>query len=115
MLISGDYSQIDLRVLAHLSQDQVLTEIFLHDRDVHTTTAMQLFGVKASEVTADMRRLAKTVNFGVIYGMSSYGLEQATELNRQEADQFITTYFTKYPQVSRYLEEEKDCPQARVC
>jgi len=106
-LLSGDYSQIDLRVLAHLSCDQVLLETFKRDEDVHTATAVQLFGVKPAEVTADMRRLAKTVNFGVIYGMSGYGLEQATELNRQEAEQFITTYFARYPGVKQYLEETK--------
>ncbi|MBN1369263.1 MAG: DNA polymerase I [Dehalococcoidaceae bacterium] len=106
-LLSGDYSQIDLRVLAHLSRDQVLMETFKRDEDVHTATAVQLFGVKPAEATADMRRLAKTVNFGVIYGMSGYGLEQATELNRQEAEQFITTYFARYPGVKQYLEETK--------
>lgn len=106
-LLSGDYSQIDLRALAHLSRDQVLLETFERDEDVHTATAVQLFGVKPEEVTADMRRLAKTVNFGVIYGMSGYGLEQATELNRQEAEQFITTYFTRYPGVKQYLDETR--------
>lgn len=108
ILISGDYSQIDLRVLAHLSRDQVLMETFSRGEDVHTATAVRLFGVNPSEVTADMRRLAKTVNFGVIYGMSGYGLEQATELSRKEAEQFIATYFARYPGVSRYLDETRD-------
>ncbi len=110
-LLAGDYSQIDLRALAHLSQDSSLLNAFHRDEDIHTATAAQLFGVDASQVTPDMRRLAKTVNFGVIYGMSDYGLEQATELSREEAAQFITSYFEKYPGVKQYLESTKQ--QAR--
>ena len=106
-LLSADYSQIDLRVLAHLSQDAALLETFHKDGDIHIATAVRLFGVAEDEVTPDMRRLAKTVNFGVIYGMSSYGLEQATELSREEADKFIISYFEKYPQVKEYLESTK--------
>ncbi|MDD5509979.1 MAG: DNA polymerase I [Dehalococcoidales bacterium] len=106
-LLAGDYSQIDLRALAHLSRDAGLLRAFSRDEDIHTATASQLFGVDASGVTPDMRRLAKTVNFGVIYGMSDYGLEQATELSRQEAAQFITSYFEKYPGVMDYLESTK--------
>jgi len=110
-LLSTDYSQIDLRVLAHLSQDQGLLEAFRRDEDIHAATADRLFGVEPSQVTPDMRRVAKTVNFGVIYGMSEYGLEQATELSREEAAQFITAYFEKYPGVTQYLEATKQ--QAR--
>jgi DNA polymerase-1 len=110
-LLSGDYSQIDLRALAHLSQDSLLMETFERGEDVHTATASQLFGVEPGKVTADMRRLAKTVNFGVIYGMSGYGLEQATEFSRQEAEQFIAAYFEKYPGVRKYLDNTKE--QAR--
>ncbi|MFC2072108.1 DNA polymerase I [Chloroflexota bacterium] len=110
-LLSGDYSQIDLRALAHLSQDQDLLDAFAQDEDVHAATASRLFGVDTLQVTADMRRVAKTVNFGVIYGMSEYGLEQATELSREEATQFITSYFEKYPGVKQYLESTKQ--QAR--
>ena len=110
-LLAGDYSQIDLRALAHLSQDSSLLNAFHRDEDIHTATAAQLFGVDASQATPDMRRLAKTVNFGVIYGMSDYGLEQATELSREEAAQFITSYFEKYPGVKQYLESTKQ--QAR--
>ncbi|MDO9334347.1 MAG: DNA polymerase, partial [Dehalococcoidales bacterium] len=79
--------------------------------DIHAATAAQLYGVAPSQVTPDMRRLAKTVNFGVIYGMSEYGLEQATELSREEAGKFIANYFEKYPGVKRYLELTKQ--QAR--
>jgi DNA polymerase-1 len=106
-LLSGDYSQIDLRVLAHLSQDPGLLEVFAKDHDVHTATAMRFFDIQEENVTPDMRRLAKTVNFGIIYGMSGYGLEQATELSREEANHFITSYFKKYPGIKEYLEATK--------
>ncbi len=107
ILIAGDYSQIDLRALAHLSRDAHLLEAFRQDKDIHSATAAQLFGVPINEVKPEMRRLAKTVNFGVIYGMSEFGLEQATELSRQEAGKFITAYFEKYPGVTRYMEETR--------
>jgi len=110
-LLSADYSQIDLRALAHLSQDKSLTSAFRHDEDIHSATAAQVFGVEPSKVTPEMRRVAKTVNFGVIYGMSEYGLEQATGLSRGEAAQFIAAYFEKYPGVKSYLESTKE--QAR--
>jgi len=110
-LLGGDYSQIDLRALAHLSQDESLISAFKHDEDIHAATAARLFGVEASEITGDMRRFAKTVNFGVIYGMSDYGLEQATELSREEAGKFIKAYFEKYPGVRKYLDDTKE--QAR--
>jgi DNA polymerase I len=108
ILIAGDYSQIDLRALAHLSQDEHLLTAFRSDRDIHSATASQLFSVDIKDVNADMRRLAKTVNFGVIYGMSEFGLEQATELSRLEAGKFIQAYFEKYPGVQRYLEMTKE-------
>ena len=110
-LLSSDYSQIDLRALAHLSGDEGLMEAFAHDEDIHTATASRLFGVMPLFVTPDMRRVAKTVNFGVIYGMSEYGLEQATELSREESAKFIAAYFEKYPGVTRYLEATRQ--QAR--
>jgi len=110
-LLSADYSQIDLRVLAHLSQDPGLIAAFAQDEDIHATTASKIFGIPRNEVTPEMRRNAKTVNFGVIYGMSDYGLEQATNLSREEASQFIALYFEKYPRVKEYLEATKE--QAR--
>jgi len=110
-LLSADYSQIDLRVLAHLSRDPSLIAAFAEDEDIHATTASKLFGIPVDEVTSEMRRNAKTVNFGVVYGMSNYGLEQATDLNREEASQFIALYFEKYPGVREYLEATKE--QAR--
>ncbi len=110
-LLSADYSQIDLRVLAHISQDPQLIATFLRDEDVHTATASRVFNVTPDKVTPEMRRVAKTVNFGVIYGMSDYGLEQATGLSRDEAAQFISAYFEKYPKVKEYVEKTKN--QAR--
>jgi len=107
-LVSADYSQIDLRVLAHLSQDPALVAAFMQDEDIHTMTASRLFGVSPEQVTPAMRRNAKTVNFGVIYGMSDYGLEQATTLSREEASQFISLYFEKYPKVKEYIETTKE-------
>jgi len=110
-LFSADYSQIDLRALAHLSEDPGLLAAFAQDEDIHSTTAARLFNVPLSGVTPAMRRAAKTVNFGVVYGMSGYGLEQATDLSREEASQFIALYFEKYPRVKEYLEFTKE--QAR--
>ncbi|MBM4446603.1 MAG: DNA polymerase I [Chloroflexi bacterium] len=110
-LLSADYSQIDLRALAHISQDQELIATFLRDEDVHTATASRVFNVPTDKVIPEMRRVAKTVNFGVIYGMSDYGLEQATSFSREEAAQFISAYFEKYPRVKEYIEATKS--QAR--
>jgi DNA polymerase-1 len=110
-LLSADYSQIDLRVLAHISQDPALIATFLRDEDVHAATASRIFNVSQDKVTTEMRRVAKTVNFGVIYGMSDYGLEQATTFSREEASQFIIAYFEKYPKVKEYIEITKS--QAR--
>ena len=106
-LISADYSQIELRILAHLSQDARLLAAFREDRDIHAATASEVFGVPMAEVNPDMRRVAKVVNFGIAYGMSDYGLEQATELSREQASQFIRDYFQKYPGVKNYLESTK--------
>ncbi|MDY6911869.1 MAG: DNA polymerase I, partial [Chloroflexota bacterium] len=107
VLLAADYSQIELRVMAHLSQDPGLLAAFSADEDIHTTTAAKVFGVENSGVTSDMRRIAKVVNFGVIYGMSDYGLEQATGLSRSEAAEFIRVYFQKYKGVVDYIETTK--------
>jgi DNA polymerase I len=106
-LLSADYSQIDLRALAHISQDPELIATFLRNDDIHTATASKVFNVPVQEVTSSMRRAAKTVNFGVIYGMSDYGLEQATDFSREEASKFIVAYFEKYPGVKKYIEDTK--------
>ncbi len=110
-LVGADYSQIELRILAHLSQDPRLLAAFREDEDIHAATASEVFGVALAEVNSEMRRIAKVVNFGVIYGMSDYGLEQATELSREEAAQFIASYFQRYPKVKDYIESTKQ--QAR--
>jgi len=110
-LFAADYSQIDLRALAHLSQDENLLRAFRNDEDIHAATASQIYGVPPAQVTPEMRRFAKTINFGVIYGMSEFGLQQATELSREEAGKFIKAYFEKYPGVKWYLELTKE--QAR--
>ncbi len=108
LLVRGDYSQVELRILAHLSQDTGLLEAFREDADIHVVTATQVFGVSAAEVTPEMRRVAKTVNFGVIYGMSEYGLEQATGFSRGESSEFIKTYFQKYSGVKEFIEFTKE-------
>ena len=110
-LLAADYSQIDLRALAHLSGDEELVRAFRNDDDIHAATAARLFNVPLERVTKDQRRAAKTINFGVIYGMSEYGLQQATEFSREEAARFIEQYFEKYPGVRKYLDETKQ--QAR--
>jgi len=112
-LLAADYSQIDLRVLAHLSQDPGLMTAFFNDEDIHTATASRVFNVLPSDITPEMRRVAKTVNFGVVYGMSDYGLEQATDLTREEASQFISAYFEKYPKVKEYIENTKQQAQEK--
>lgn len=111
LLFSADYSQIDLRALAHLSRDAGLIAAFASDEDIHAMTACNIFGIPRDEVTSEMRRNAKTVNFGIIYGMSDYGLEQATNFTREEASRFIALYFEKYPEVKEYIEATKE--QAR--
>jgi len=110
-LLSADYSQIDLRALAHLSQDAALITSFIRNEDIHSITASTIFGVSIEEVTPEMRRNAKAVNFGVIYGMSDYGLVKATGISREEAAKFISLYFKRYPGVEKYMETIKD--QAR--
>ena len=107
-LLSADYSQIDLRALAHLSRDPGLIAAFDGDEDIHATTAAKLFGFTGNGASSEMRRVAKVVNFGVIYGMSDYGLEQATGLSREEAGKFIALYFEKYPGVKGYIEKTKE-------
>jgi DNA polymerase-1 len=103
-LLSADYSQIELRVLAHLSGDPKLREIFLRDGDIHTNTACHIFQVSEDQVTPEMRRVAKTVNFGVIYGMSAYGLSQAISVPTEEAQAYIDSFFLEHRGVREYLD-----------
>jgi DNA polymerase-1 len=101
-LLTADYSQIELRLLAHFCGDEELRQAFADERDVHTTVAAQIFGVAEESVNPDQRRMAKTVNFGVIYGMSATGLAQRLQIPRGEAAAFITAYFKRYPRVEVY-------------
>ncbi|MCX8001607.1 MAG: DNA polymerase I [Anoxybacillus mongoliensis] len=105
VIFSADYSQIELRVLAHIANDENLIAAFHHDLDIHTKTAMDIFHVKEEEVTAQMRRQAKAVNFGIVYGISDYGLSQNLGITRKEAAEFIERYFQSYPGVKRYMQE----------
>jgi DNA polymerase-1 len=104
VLLSADYSQIELRLLAHFSGDRVLTEAFQRDEDIHRRTAMEIFGASAEEVTPDMRRSAKTINFGIIYGMGPHGLAEALGRSRHECREFIDRFFERYPGVREYLD-----------
>jgi DNA polymerase-1 len=107
-ILSADYSQIELRILAHLSGDANLTQAFLEDRDIHTFTATLLYGVKEKDVTWEMRNVAKTINFSIIYGKTAFGLSQDLGLSISEADEFIQAYFRRYPKVQDYLETQKE-------
>ncbi len=107
VLFAADYSQIELRVLAHLSQDPELLEAFRRGEDIHAATASLMNDVPINEVTADQRRVAKVLNFGVIYGLSAHGISQQTEYSREDGARFIETYFSKYPRIAGYLEEVK--------
>jgi len=107
LLFSADYSQIELRVLAHISQDPGLLEAFQRGEDIHSSTASLMFDVPLNEVDADQRRIAKVLNFGVIYGLSAHGISQQTGFSREEGASFIEAYFNKYPGINDYLEEVK--------
>ncbi len=111
LIVSADYSQVELRILAHLSQDGALIDAFMHDMDIHTRTASDVFEVPLERVTPLMRRQAKAVNFGIVYGISDYGLSQNLNISRAQAADFIVQYFAKFPGVKRYMEESVE--QAR--
>lgn len=105
VLLASDYSQIELRVLAHISQDQHLIEAFQQGADIHTSTAMRVFGIeKAEDVTPNDRRNAKAVNFGVVYGISDFGLSNNLGISRKEAKNYIDTYFERFPGIKKYME-----------
>ena len=104
VFVDADYSQIELRILAHLSQDEVLLSAFNNGQDVHRSTAAKVFGVPFEEVTDSQRRAAKVVNFGIIYGMSSFGLSEDLGISRKEAAEFTETYFATYPRIKGYLD-----------
>lgn len=105
VILAADYSQIELRVLAHISGDKGLKEAFQEDKDIHTRTAMDVFHVQEEEVTSLMRRHAKAVNFGIVYGISDYGLSQSLNITRKEAAEFIERYFQSFPGVKGFMED----------
>ena len=106
-ILAADYSQIELRIMAHLSQDKGLLTAFAEGKDIHKATAAEVFDVDFSEVTSDQRRRAKAVNFGLIYGMSAFGLAKQLDIPRAEAQRYIDTYFKRYPGVLNYMEETR--------
>lgn len=105
ILLAGDYSQIELRVLAHISKDPVLQEAFWENQDIHARTAAEVFGVPIKDVLPEMRRRAKAVNFGIVYGISDFGLSRDLGISRKEAQKYIDSYFARYPGVAAYMKE----------
>ncbi len=104
-MLAADYSQIELRVLAHIAEDEKLQAAFQQDKDIHTQTAMDVFHVSEKDVTSNMRRQAKAVNFGIVYGISDYGLSQSLGITRKEAKKFIERYLESYPSVRDYMKD----------
>ncbi|MBR5103860.1 MAG: DNA polymerase I [Bacteroidales bacterium] len=105
LIVSADYSQIELRIMAHLSCDKHLIEAFRAGQDVHAITASRIFGIPLGDVTSDQRRIAKTANFGIMYGISSFGLAQRLKIGRGEAKKIIEDYFANFPAISSYIED----------
>lgn len=105
VLLSADYSQIELRIIAHISQDANMMEAFINGVDIHTATAARVYGIEIDEVTSDQRRNAKAVNFGIIYGQSAFGLSQNLGIPRKEAAEIIEQYFAQYPGIKRYMSD----------
>lgn len=104
VFLSADYSQVELRIMAHLSGDQNMTDAFRHDRDIHAATAANIYKIPIEKVTSDMRRKAKTANFGIIYGISAFGLAERLQIARNEAKELIDGYFATFPQIKTYME-----------
>ena len=113
VIIAADYSQIELRIMAHISQDANLLEAFNNDADVHSATASMMFNVPLDEVTKDHRRNAKAINFGLIYGMSAFGLAKQIDVSRTEAKAYIDAYFENYPGVLSYMDNTKEIAKAQ--
>jgi len=103
VLLSVDYSQVELRIVAHMAQDKAMLDAFRADEDIHKTTAAAVYGIEMAQVTKEQRRHAKAINFGLIYGMSPFGLTRTTDLTLAEAEDFVATYFKKFPGVQSYL------------
>ncbi|ABA87851.1 DNA polymerase I [Syntrophotalea carbinolica DSM 2380] len=107
LLLAADYSQVELRILAHMADEPALKESFAHGEDIHARTASEIFGVFLELVTPEMRRQAKTINFGVLYGMSAFGLAKSLGIARKEAQTYIDNYFARYPKVLEFMEAKK--------
>lgn len=108
VLLSADYSQIELRIMAHLSQDPNLVKAFVNNWDIHTATASEILGIPLEQVNSEQRRRAKAVNFGLIYGMSAFGLAKQLGIERQEAQHYLERYFARYPGVLEYMEQTRN-------
>ena len=113
LIVSADYSQVELRIMAHISGDESLLKAFAAGEDIHRATASEVFGRTLGEVTAEERRYAKTINFGLIYGMSAFGLAQQLGLERATAQAYIASYFSRYPAVKRYMDETRALAKER--
>jgi DNA polymerase-1 len=111
LLVAVDYSQIELRVAAHMAGDQAMLTAFREGKDIHTTTAAAIHNIPLDQVSSQQRRDAKAINFGLIYGMSAFGLTQTTDLTLAEAEQFVETYFQRFPGIKGYLDNIRE--QAR--
>jgi DNA polymerase-1 len=107
-LLAADYSQVELRIMAHLSGDKGLLDAFANAQDVHKATAAEVFGVELEEVSAEQRRRAKAINFGLIYGMSAFGLAKQLKIDRHDAQHYVDKYFERYPGVSDYMERTRE-------
>ena len=113
VIVSADYSQIELRIMAHLSRDENLLAAFAHGQDVHRATASEIFGVAPDQVSSEQRRYAKVINFGLIYGMSSFGLASNLGIEKSAAAAYIERYFQRYPGVKRYMDDTRATAKAQ--
>jgi DNA polymerase-1 len=113
VLVSADYSQIELRIMAHLSDDAGLLHAFANDLDIHTATAAEVFGVPLADVNSEQRRMAKVINFGLIYGMSAFGLASQLNLDRSAAQAYIDRYFARYPGVADYMQRTREAARSQ--
>jgi DNA polymerase-1 len=113
VIVSADYSQIELRIMAHLSQDPNLLSAFAAEQDVHRRTAAEIFGITTEEVSSEQRRYAKVINFGLIYGMSAFGLASQLGITRTAAQQYMDRYFARYPGVAQYMQRTRDLARDR--
>src|SRR5262249_3630131 len=112
-IVSADYSQIELRIMAHISQDAGLLRAFAAGEDIHRATAAEIFAMAPGEVGAEQRRYAKVINFGLIYGMSAFGLARQLGIERSAAQQYMDRYFTRYPGVAAYMRETREAARER--